>query len=456
MKKILVILLGLLLIFACVSPKTKFSDKVVVRLWHPFSATSSLGKTLLSMIDEFNRMHPQWYIKPEGMGSYGVLKQKLLAAIIARNQPELSLAYESWISKFYKANKIVVFDEFVKDKKELEEIKKDLFKVFVKSCTIDGKLVALPFNKSTPVLYYNRDLFKKYNIKRPPQTWEEFLKIAKKLTIDKDGDGIPEIYGVISRANNTDFLNFLKQNGGEILSKDGKQILFNRPEGIEALKFFFGWKYLYNIADFYVSGNPYEYQNDFTAGKCAMIIGSCVSRFFMKYSLTFRLGTAPIFGNKKKAVLVYGTNIILFKDATEEQKKAGWEFIKWFISPENTARWSKLTAYMPVRKSALKSRYLIEEFKKDPELKSSILQLENGFLEPQTDSWLLGRQYLTEAINNALIDSEIKKVYKEYKESIKKKSPDTEKIRKKLEKVMEQRIKYHLDKAAEKMKRWVL
>jgi len=456
MKKYLLLILLIPLLFACTQNQNISSDKVVVRLWHPFSAESSIGKTLLSMIDEFNKAHPKWYIKPEGMGSYSVLKQKLLASLIAGNQPEISLAYESWISKFYNAKKIVIFDNYVKDKQELNNIKKDLFDVFVKSCTIDGKFVSFPFNKSTPVLYYNKDLFKKYNINQPPKTWEEFIKIAKKLTIDENHDGKIDIYGTISRANDTDFLNFLKQNGGGIMSSDGKKILFNQKEGIEALKFFYAWKYLYNIADFYVSGNPYEYQNDFTAGKCAMIIGSCVSRFFMKYSLTFKLGTAPLFGNKKKAVLVYGTNIVLFKNATDEQKKAGWEFIKWFISPENTARWSKETAYMPVRKSALNSKYMKEEFKNDPELKSAILQLDDGFLEPPQDSWLLGRQYLSQAIDNALIDSEIQKASKEYYEKLKKDTPDVDKAREKLEKVMENRIKFHLDKAADKMRRWVL
>ncbi|MBN1897331.1 MAG: ABC transporter substrate-binding protein [Spirochaetes bacterium] len=444
----------LLILVSCYGPAPEEKKQVVVRFWHPFSVDSSIGRTLMSMVSEFNKAHPGWVIKPEGMGSYDILKQKLIASIIAGNQPQISLAYESWINKFYKADKIVIFDEYVKNKKELRQIKNDLFPVFIKSCSMDGKLVSLPFNKSTPVLYYNKDMFKKYGISRAPRDWAEFLKIAKKLTMDKNTDGQVDVYGIIARANSTDFVDFLKQNNGSILSGDGKKVLFNRTEGIEALKFMLGWKFLYGIADFYSSGNPFEYQNDFTAGKCAMIIGTCVSRFYMKYSLTFRLGTAPLFGNKKKAVLIYGTNIVLFEKATDEQKKAAWEFIKWFISPENTARWSKNTAYLPVRKSALNSKFLQDEFRTDPELKSSILQLKDGFLEPSEDSWLLGRQYLSDALNDVLIDSQIEKAYKEYLKAGDTK--DKKKLKSDLERIMEERIKYHLDKAAGKMERWVL
>ncbi len=445
--------------FSCVADKNKeakVQKRVQLIFWHPFSTDSSIGKTLLGFINEFNKKHPQWYIKAEGMGSYNVLKQKLLASIIAGNQPQMSLAYESWITKFYKAKKLVNFDIFFKNEDEKKRFEDDLFPVFKKSCSINGKLYSLPFNKSMPVLYYNKSLFKKYHIKKVPTTWEEFITVAKKLTLDLNNDGKIDIYGVIGRANITDFLDFLKQNNGEILSSDNKKVLFNQPAGVEALKFFIGWKYLYMFADFYSSGNAYAYQNDFADGKCAMIIGSCVSRYFMMKKLTFPLGTAPIFGHKKKAVQVYGTNIVLFNNTTLEQQKAAWAFIKWFTSPEITALWSKKTSYLPVRKSALKSKILKAEFKKDPGLKSALEQLNYGFLEPNIDSWYLGRQYLSNAINDILIDRKITSAYEKYKEALENNSPDIDALRINLEKVIEQRAKFYLDKAAKKMEKWML
>ena len=455
-KKIFCLLSITILIFSCTyKVDNTLKGKTVIKFWHPFSMTSALGKTLQAMIDEFNKQHPQWFIKPEGMGSYSVLKQKLLAAIIAENQPEMALAYQSWITKFYAGKKILVIEDYV-NKGELEEIKKDLFEVFIKNCTIDGKIVSMPFNKSMPVLYYNKDMFERFNIKKLPESWDEFIEICKKLTIDTNNDGKIDIYGTITRINLTDFLNFIMQNDGGILSEDGKEILFNKSEAVEALKFFFSWKYIHNIANFYTSGDPYQYQNDFSSGKCAMIIGSCVSRYFMKYSLTFRLGTAPIFGNKKKAVNVYGTDIIIFNKANEEQRKAAWEFIKYFISPENTAKWSVKTAYMPVRKSALNTLILKQEFEKDPELKTTILQLDYGFLEPAFESWLLGRNYLSEEINNAFIDKEIEKKYNEYLKILKKgDEEEIKKEREEMEKVLENRIKIYLDKAAKKTSHWI-
>ncbi len=443
--------------YSCIQGrKQKVNNKVKIIFWHPFSADSSIGKTLLGFIDEFNKAHPQWFIKAEGMGSYGVLKQKLLASIIAGNQPEMSLAYESWITKFYKAKKLVAFDKFFSSENERAAFINDLFPVFKKSCSINGKLYSLPFNKSMPVLYYNKYIFKKYGIKNVPSTWEEFIEVAKKLTKDTNNDGEIDVYGVIGRANITDFLNFLKQNNGEILSEDNKKILFNSDAGVEALKFFLSWKFLYLAADFYSSGSPYAYQNDFSNGKCGMIIGSCVSRYFMLKKLTFPLGTAPIFGHKKKAVQVYGTNIILFNKATPEQQTAAWGLIKWFTTTKITALKSKKTSYLPVRKSALNTKALREEFRKDPGLKTALNQLKYAFLEPNIDSWYLGRQYLSDAVNNIMIDSQINSLYKKYLKAVKDNSPEADSIRNKLDTVLTERAKYYLDKAAKKMKKWML
>ncbi len=458
-KFIIAVVIVTLGITSCVvnNKKNKLKKKQVqIIFWHPFSSDASIGKTLLGFIDEFNKAHPQWFIKAEGMGSYNVLKQKLLASIIAGNQPQMSLAYESWITKFYIAKKLVAFDKFFSSGRELEKFKSDLFPVFTKSCSINGKLYSLPFNKSMPVLYYNKYLFHKYGIRKIPSTWKEFIEVSKKLTKDINNDGKIDIYGVIGRANITDFLNFLKQNNGEILSKDNKKVLFNSPAGVEALKFFLSWKFLYLAADFYSSGNAYAYQNDFSDGKCGMIIGSCVSRYFMLKKLTFPLGTAPIFGHKKKAVQVYGTNIVLFNNATPEQQKAAWEFIKWFTSTKITALWSKRTSYLPVRKSALKSKALREEFKKDPGLRTALNQLKDAFLEPNIDSWYLGRQYLSSAINDIMIDSQITSLYNKYVNAVKEASPNIEKLKEELDKVLTERAKFYLDRAAKKMEKWML
>lgn len=448
MKRLLLPVCLCFFIASCSSRQELTKDKrTVVKFWHPFSYDSSLGRTLLGLVGDFNKKNPQWFIKAEGMASYEVLKQKLLASLIAGNQPEMSLAYESWITKFHQAKKLVAFDGLFENSAELENFKKDLFDAFLASCTIQGKLYSLPFNKSVPVLYYNKTLFARYGIAHPPQTWEEFIQVSRKLTRDVNNDGKPDIYGIIGRSNLTDFLNFLMQNNGELFSRDNRQILFNRQEGIEAMKFFAGWKFLNEFSFFYTGGSPYEYQNDFTSGRCSMIIGSCVSRSFMKQKLKFPLGTAPLFGHKKKAVNVYGTNIVLFNKATREQIRAAWAFIRWFTSSEVTAAWSTRTAYMPVRKSALKNRLLVKEFETDPELKSSIMQLNYAFLEPNFDGWHLGRQYLSEAIDNILIDSELGKQYADFQN---RKISVGE-----FEKVLEQRIRVHLDNAAKKMRKWV-
>jgi len=98
-----------------------------------------------------------------------------------------------------------------------------------------------------------------------------------------------------------------------------------------------------------------------------------------------------------------GTNIVIFRAATPEQKRAAWEFIKWFTSPEIQAEWAIATGYVPVRRSAFTLPIMQAELQKVPDRIMVWRQIEYAHTEPRTAGWLAGRQFLlTEGIEPAL------------------------------------------------------
>ena len=373
-------------------------EKIIVRFWHAMGGP--LGEVLDSMIDEFNADHPGWFIKSESMGSYDALKQKILASIVARNQPDMAQAYEAWISTLLGGGALVDLGELDPG---FQNQMNDFFPVFIQDSIYDGRLMSLPFNKSVPVIYYNKDLFRRAGLDpdQPPQTWDEFARISRKLTRDLDGDGKPDQWGFKFTDHATYFECLLVQNGGRLFDERDHTMLFNSAEGAEALQYLVDLVRKYHAADFYLAG--YQHQIDFAAQKAAMIVTSCVSRTFMKKQLKFDWGIAPLLKEKQRGTLVYGTNIVIFARSSDLKQHVAWEFIKWFTSPENAARWSLRTNYVPVRRSSLLLPIMRDEFRENPESLVPIRELDHAFFEPRFAQWLRIREYLGDAVKATLL-----------------------------------------------------
>ncbi len=374
------------------------SPVVTLRFWHAMGGP--LGEVLNDLISEFNDSHPGIFVKSESMGSYDALKQKILASIMARNQPDLAQAYEAWISTLLGGDALVDLGELEPDfAGELE----DFFPVLVENSLYGGRLMSLPFNKSVPVLYYNKDLFRRAGLdpERPPRTWEEFRGACRVLTRDLTGDGKPNQWGFKFTDHATYFECLLVQNGGEIYAPDNQAMLFADDRGAEALGYLVDLVRKDRIADFYLSG--YQHQVDFAAGETAMIVASCVSRTFMQRQLKFDWGIAPLPARERRASLVYGTNIVIFSRSSPRRRAAAWEFIKWFTSPENSARWALRTGYVPVRRSSLDLEIMRQEFRDRPDSMVPVEEMDWAFFEPRMARWLQIREYLGDAVKASLL-----------------------------------------------------
>ncbi|OPL19994.1 MAG: hypothetical protein AVO35_00620 [Candidatus Aegiribacteria sp. MLS_C] len=399
------------MLLACGDGSRDGNGTVRVEFWHAMGGP--LGEYLEdSLIVEFNATHPGIEVIPVSMGNYRALCQKILASVMADDTPVVAQAYETWTSQLIRGGALVPLDSLMQlaDPSITYRWWNDFFPVFRENNTFDGRIYSFPFNKSVQALYYNVELMDSLGLE-PPKTWNEYRMVLDSLTFDgnRDGDLMDETdrWGTAFSPSVGMFENLLLQNGGKLLNEDSTRTAFSSTEGVEALQFLIDLIHTDRSARI---SSGYTHQNDFLDGKVGLIQGSTVSLSFIQASMrrmeedgedVFTLGIAPLPAGRERAVIIAGTNVILFRSDTI-QVRAGWEFIEWFTRPEQQARWSAATGYVPATRSSLDHPAVREAYRDYPGLERVMLQVEYAFFEPQGTFWYDGRMFLSEAVEIAL------------------------------------------------------
>lgn len=386
-----------------------------VIFWHAMGGP--LGIVMNDLVARYNKSQSDYFIKSVNMGSYDTLAKKVLASLVAKEAPDISQNYETLTKKFIKHHKIVCLDDLIAS--ETEDIKSDIIPVLLDNNTFDGKLYSFPFNKSVPVLYYNKDLFKKVGLdpEKPPATLEEMVKYCRLITdYHKNTPGADRsVYGYgCSKANVWSFLNRVLQYGGKIVSDDGHKSHFADQAAINALD------YLQNMLKEGIAreGQGFDHQNDFIAGKCAIIESSIVSKVFMEESIEFNFGVAPLPGyilnpqaeragdgsDINRGVILSGSNINIFNNGDPKKIAGAWDFVKWFTSTDIGAEWSIRTTYLPVRKSSLQSPIIQSALEKDPNMGAPYVQLDYCHFEPRLSVWFEVRDLMADHLEKATLE----------------------------------------------------
>jgi len=375
------------LVMLLIATGCRRESKVTVDFWHVMGGP--LGRRLDEMINDFNRTHPQAQVRSVHMGSYDVLAQKLMGAIASNSPPVLAQMYESWTDQFWEAGNLLAMEEFI----HLEAVfdLEDFFPVFIEDNTYDDVSVTLPFNKSVPVFYYNIDLLKEHGIDSFPRDWAAFRETCHRIRTEN-------VWPTSWPIDVWYFSTMLYQRGGELYAELERQPRFNSSKGIAVLEYLVG---LVRDSLFYLSPG-FQRQDEFLSGNVAMIPASVVSWAFMKGKGAFEMGVAPFPQGEENAVVIAGTNIGMFKKANEAQRHIAWEFVKWFLEPNNQVRWTEASYYLPTRRSATKTEGFRKFTEENPEYLEIVAQLDFARTEPKAKEWFTGRIYLNEAMEEAM------------------------------------------------------
>lgn len=349
-----VIVLFALSLFLSLAVTPTYAE-IKIKFWHAMS-----GKRidlLKGMAEEFNKTHPGITVEAQYVGSYNETLNKTIAAVKAGNAPHVFQLYEVGTRGMIDGGMILPIGDLAKPG---EVDWNDYVDAVMSYYTIDGKLYSMPFNSSTPILFYNKTLFKKagLDVNKPPDTWNQVRQMGKKIM----DSGAAEA-GITWNLHSWYFEQWhavqnalLADQGNGRKGRAGK-VTFDESAGISIVKW---WTGLEKDKIYLNAGRGWSnHRKAFISGQAAMMISSTSDVTQMTNAFNekgWELGTG-FFPRPdavpRQGVIIGGGTLWLTKDHPKEELQAAWEFLKWMSEPEQQVTWHKGTGYFPIRKSAM-------------------------------------------------------------------------------------------------------
>ncbi len=362
-------------------------DGKTIEFWHYFSEEQS--KPLKELLAQFEQENPGVKVRAVFQGNPRDLKQKLDSsfAISPANNPVLATMYESWTDDFLKRGFIDPVQTHLDgpDGMTAEE-QQDIVRAFREGNTWDGKLVTLPFNKSIYMLYVNSDKLAAAGFTTAPQTLATFADAVRKTTTREGGRVTTYGFGVQPRSEA--FTTLFYAAGGRFLDESGKPT-FNSPEALAALSLLRGLQY----PEKHLYVNPDYMSNPFGNQLIAMYSYSSASFPYNKKLSAgkFRYDAAPVPSAEgaQGRYLMQGTNLGIFANRPEAERRNAWKLIKFLTTAKNSAFFATRSGYMPIRYSVLQQPEMQKYLAENPDyaVASSLVLSDKGLQEPKLAVW---------------------------------------------------------------------
>ena len=330
------------------------SAEVDLQFFFPVAVGGKAANTIDSLTAEYVSQTPGVKIDAVYAGSYQDTVTKVLTAVRGGNAPQLSVILSVDMFTLIEEEAIVAFEDLITTNEEKEWLD-SFYPAFMENSRTGGKTYGIPFQRSTPVLYWNKEAFKEAGLdpETPPATWEEMVSFGKKLT-KKDSAGNVTQWGLRIPTSGFPYWLFqglTTQNDVFIMNSDGNETYFDDPKVIEALQFLVDLSTKHKI----MAPGIVEWGTTpkaFFERETAMMWTTTGNLTNVRNNAPFGFGVAMLPANKRRGAPTGGGNFYIFKDSTDEQKKASLDFIKWITSPEQAAKWTIATGYVAPRPDA--------------------------------------------------------------------------------------------------------
>lgn len=382
------------------------ASAVELTMYYPVAVGGSLTKIVDGLIADFEKENPDIKVNAIYAGNYNDARIKALAALKSGKPAQTSVMFSIDIYELIEQGAIVAFDDIVKTADEKKWLK-SFYPALMENGKTQSKTWGIPFQRSTIVMYYNKDAFRAAGLdpEKPPATWDELVSAGKKLT--KKSGGNVEQWGAMIPSTGYPYWMFgalAMQNGQTLMNGDGNKTHFDAPATIEALQF---WKDLGNKHGIMPSGTIEwgTLRQNFLEGKTAMMWHSTGNLTTVKKNAKFDFGVAMLPAKKRRGTPTGGGNFYIFKKSTQEERAASLKLIRFLTQPSRTAEWSMKTGYLGTRAEAYATPKLMQYVKDFPPAAVARDQLEFATAELSTYQTGRVRKMLDDAIQSALIGS---------------------------------------------------
>ncbi|HEY1786238.1 MAG TPA: extracellular solute-binding protein [Pirellulales bacterium] len=378
---------------AAAAPKAaeKPAQPIEIEIW--WGMRSSLGGAFEKQVKRFNESQNRIRGTVRFFDGYAGVHSALNRAFRDGGLPDAAIVEIHHIASFAADDRIQPLDELAKNDPAFQA--EDLLPGILANLRYRDKLYALPMNRSTPILYYNKDRFKAAGLDpdKPPTTWQEMREMSDTLTPDNGSE-----YGFVAVNSAWFFESMVWSNGGELLV-DGKPAF--AQSGAGPLQLWADMVHLDHSAR--VSKGSF---GEFSSGRAAMAVESTALLQAFESQCKFNLGTAmlPHSAGSPGAVPTGGGAAVIPAKNSPERQAAAWAFMTWFIKTQQAADWSEATGYIPVRESARTQLRTAGFYDQRPQFEVAVKQMAFAREAPQLPEWGTVWKVIEESMNAVVRD----------------------------------------------------
>jgi sn-glycerol 3-phosphate transport system substrate-binding protein len=328
--------------------------RVVVEFWHGLG--KPLGDTLEGVVADFNKSQDKYYVNAIYKGSYPDTMNAAVAAFRAGKAPNIVQMFEVGTATMMAAKGAIKPVYQLAKETGVNIDPKNYIPAVAGYYSESGNMISMPLNSSTPIVYYNKDVFQKAGLdpNKPPTTWKETREMAKKIVDSKAATcGFAFAWPTWTQLENFSAIHDIplatKQNG--MLGMD-TELKFNTDLHVRVLQLFIDMQ---KEGSFKYGGRDNAGEPLFTSGECAIMHTSSGFRANVIQNAKFQWGVTmlPYFDDvpgAPKNSIIGGASLWVMNSPgrTADEYKAVAEFFRYISQPDVDAKWHQSTGYVPI------------------------------------------------------------------------------------------------------------
>jgi sn-glycerol 3-phosphate transport system substrate-binding protein len=393
---------------ALVSPAQAATE---IMWWHAMSG--ELGKQLEKLATDFNASQSEYRIVPTYKGSYTETVTAAIFAFRSRSQPAIVQVNEIATATMMAAKGAIypVF-ELMRDQSETFSPSAYLPAVTGYYSDVAGNMLSFPFNVSTPILYYNKDLFRAAGLdpEVAPKTWPEVGAAAKRLRAAGAACGLTTSWpSWINVENLSAFHNMPLATQANGFGGLDAELTFNNPLVVRHIAQLAEWQ---TTKVFDYSGRGQSAEPRFQKGECGIFIGSSGTRADIKANSKFEVGYGmmpywPDVNGAPQNTIIGGATLWVLRDRPRTEYAGVAKFFAFLSKPEVQAAWHQNTGYLPITRAAFDLTRAQGFYDRNP---GAAISIEQMTLKPPTEN-SKGIRLGSFVLIRDVIDEELEQVF---------------------------------------------
>lgn len=362
-----------------------------LQFWHAMDR--QVGEAVVELVGQFNQSQGQFEVKALYKGTYPEVLAAAIAAYRQKAPPHIvQVSDVGTLSMVLSDAKIPVYRLMQREKMAVNWA--DFIQAITGYYSRNGRLYSMPFNASTPILYYNKAVFGKAGLgATPPATWREVEAASKKIlaagaAVCGFTTGGSPSWSLLENTFSWHGQPFAtNQNGYTGLDT---KLLINSAFGRMHIGALARW----HQEHIFVYGGREGQGERFANGDCAMAIESSGSIGRLKRSLTFdwETGQLPHWGAPypKQNTIVGGATLWVPRGHEPADERGVAQFLKFITEPRQQKWWAAATGYVPITRTAVRSLEDDAFYQQNPEQWTAMSQLLNAAPTPNSQGLRLG------------------------------------------------------------------